>query len=70
MAPIGILWMADEHGPDAKVLTVLAQIYEQDGLREVHDLPMRPLRQIEYFFGTYKDLEPDESVTIPGIGSR
>ncbi len=61
--PIGALAMADDKGPDTKILSVplvdprLAQI---DDLDQVGN---HVLKEIEYFFSIYKDLEGKKVVT-------
>lgn len=61
--PIGALAMADDKGPDTKILSVplvdprLAQI---DNLDQVGN---HVLKEIEYFFSIYKDLEGKKVVT-------
>ena len=37
--PIGVSWMHDEHGPDAKVLTVPAQDPRYAGLQDLATFP-------------------------------
>jgi inorganic pyrophosphatase len=67
---VGVLLMEDEAGPDEKLLAVpsskLTQRY--DGVQNYSDLPEITLRQIEHFFGHYKDLEPGKWVKIKGWG--
>jgi inorganic pyrophosphatase len=58
--PVGVLWMQDEKGPDAKILCVepseprFRSVHDLDGL--THDL----LAEIQHFFTIYKDLEPEK----------
>ena len=63
---VGVLLMEDEHGGDEKLIAVPAPQLTQ---RYAHvntcaDLPSITLKQIEHFFGHYKDLEPDKWVKI------
>ena len=37
--PIGVFWMSDEHGPDAKILTVPAHDPRYAGLQDLDDVP-------------------------------
>lgn len=66
--PIGVLVMEDNAGQDEKVIAVpsphLTRRYE--GVHDYSDLPEITLKQIEHFFGHYKDLEPGKWVKIGG----
>ncbi|MGW8247676.1 MAG: inorganic diphosphatase [Acidiferrobacterales bacterium] len=68
---IGVLKMADEAGPDAKVLAVpidkLCLLYRDATGPE--DIPANLLAQIAHFFEHYKDLEPNKWVKIEGWGN-
>jgi len=69
--PIGILNMNDESGEDIKILSVpiskLTPIYNH--IREIEDLPILLIKQIEHFFSHYKDLEDNKWVKIIGWGN-
>jgi len=62
--PVGVLWMLDEKGRDAKIICVepneprFRDVIDIDGLSE--DL----LAEIKHFFTIYKDLEPGKYSTI------
>jgi len=66
--PIGVLIMEDNAGQDEKVIAVpsphLTRRYED--VHDYSDLPEITLKQIEHFFGHYKDLEPGKWVKIGG----
>ncbi len=67
---IGVFWMEDEKGPDAKILCVPVHdpVYE-----DIHDLSqLRPalLDEIEHFFDVYKMLEPDKESATRGYEGR
>jgi inorganic pyrophosphatase len=66
--PVGMLRMADEAGPDAKILAVpidkLCMMYRH--AREPEDMPAMLLDQIAHFFEHYKDLEPNKWVKTEG----
>lgn len=64
--PIGLLDMADEKGPDKKVLAVPTGDPRFDDVRALDDLPKHWLREIRTFFDTYKDLEGGKSATVKG----
>jgi inorganic pyrophosphatase len=58
--------MADEAGPDAKVLCVPAGDPRSGGVTDLTDLPEFLLAEIEHFFAVYKDVEPGKSVETRG----
>jgi inorganic pyrophosphatase len=61
--PIGVLWMRDEKGPDAKVVCVPTW---DTRWKEVHDLDQMPVplqREIKHFFDVYKLIEPGKEST-------
>src|SRR5271169_6139442 len=61
---VGVLLMEDEAGGDEKLLAVpsakLTQRYAK--ILNYTDLPEITIKQIEHFFGHYKDLEPNKWV--------
>jgi inorganic pyrophosphatase len=64
---IGVFWMRDEAGPDAKLLCVLEHDPNWDHARDVIDVPKHLLAEISHFFSIYKDLEAGKSTTIEGF---
>ncbi|MFN3581282.1 MAG: inorganic diphosphatase [Pseudomonas sp.] len=68
--PVGILYMTDEAGPDAKVIAVphdkLSALYTD--VHECGDLPALLLAQIQHFFENYKALEPGKWVKMERWG--
>ena len=64
---IGVFWMRDEAGPDAKLLTVLAHDPRWDEAKDLADLPGALLDEIEHFFSIYKDLEPGKNTETAGF---
>ncbi|MDQ3896055.1 MAG: inorganic diphosphatase [Actinomycetota bacterium] len=62
--PIGVFWMSDEKGPDAKVLTVPSTDPRWAEIADIDDLPNHLLDEIAHFFEVYKDLEPDKGTDI------
>jgi inorganic pyrophosphatase len=62
--PIGIFWMSDEKGPDAKVLAVPATDPRWTDVRDVGDAPSHLLDEIAHFFDVYKALEPDKGTEV------
>jgi inorganic pyrophosphatase len=66
---IGVFWMADEKGPDAKVLCVPAGDPRWKDIDDIGDLEQhRPMLvdEIGHFFEVYKKLEPDKDTTTRG----
>ena len=64
--PVGIFWMTDDKGPDAKVICVPAQDPRWDGVNEIDDVPELFRMEIEHFFEVYKTLEPGKSSHTAG----
>jgi len=66
--PVGVLFMEDEAGLDAKVLAVpcskLKPVY--DHVKGPEDMPRFLLDQIQHFFQHYKDLESGKWVKVVG----
>jgi len=58
---IGVFFMTDEAGPDAKLVTVLNHDPQRDHVRDLTDLPAHYLDEIGHFFSIYKDLEPGKT---------
>ena len=55
--PIGVLRMLDRGEPDDKILGVPLHDPAHEEYFDIADIPQHMLREIEYFFTTYKDLE-------------
>jgi len=68
--PIGLFWMRDENGPDAKVLSVPARDPRFSHLRELRYVPEHLLGEIRHFFDVYKELEPGKGTDIRGWQDR
>jgi inorganic pyrophosphatase len=64
--PIGIFWMEDEHGPDAKVLTVPVSDPLLGRIASIEDLEIEQRNEIEHFFTIYKELEPNKHSSTRG----
>jgi inorganic pyrophosphatase len=67
---VGVFWMEDEQGPDAKVLCVPSHDPAYDAVHDIGDLPERLLDEIEHFFDVYKMLEPEKNSTTRGYEGR
>jgi len=68
--PVGVFWMSDEHGPDAKIICMPEWDYMLPGVEELDDLPSHLLNEIEHFFDVYKDLEPNKHALTDGYSGR
>lgn len=62
--PVGVFWMSDEAGPDAKVLTVPATDPRWKHVQDLGDLAPHVLDEIAHFFDVYKALEPGKGTEI------
>src|SRR6266508_4003931 len=67
--PVGLFWMRDEKGPDAKVLCVPARDPRWEQVRDIQDLSPHLLDEIAHFFDVYKTLEPGKSSETRGWDS-
>ena len=61
--PVGVFWLTDEKGPDAKVLAVPARDPRYAGLRDLSDVPGHLLDEIGHL-GIYKELEPGKATDV------
>jgi inorganic pyrophosphatase len=68
--PVGLVWMSDESGPDAKVLSVPAHDPRFAAYQELRHLPEHLLAEIRHFFDVYKELEPGKGTDIRGWQDR
>ena len=68
--PVGVFWMRDEAGPDAKVLCVPATDPRFTAIDDIDSLPDHLLDEIGHFFDVYKALEPDKSTETRGWEGR
>ena len=64
--PIGVLWMEDEAGPDAKIICEPALDVRVAEITELEHLPTHLVAELIHFFDVYKDLEPGKSMTTRG----
>jgi len=65
--PIGVFHMADEKGPDEKVICVPVSDPVWNKLNRLGDLNPHLIKEIEHFFKVYKDLE-NKKVDVEGFG--
>ena len=68
--PVGVFWMHDENGPNAKILAVPAGRPRYAGLRELSDVAEHLRGEIGHFFDIYKELEPGKSTDVRGWQDR
>ena len=64
--PVGVFWMRDEKGPDAKIVAVPSADPRWAGVHDITDMRSFVLDEIAHFFDVYKDLEPDKSTETRG----
>jgi inorganic pyrophosphatase len=64
--PIGVFWMTDEHGPDAKLLCVPDADPRFHLFQDIVDVPKAQLQEISHFFEVYKELEPGKGTNTRG----
>ena len=68
--PVGVLYMQDEAGEDAKLICVPPNEPKWDGVNDIGDLSPQLVAEIRHFFEVYKALEPDKHSSTEGIGGR
>lgn len=66
--PIGVFHMADEKGPDEKIICVPVSDPIWSNKEDISDLNPHRLKEIEHFFQVYKDLE-EKKVDVGGWGN-
>ena len=68
--PVGMMWMQDEAGPDAKIICIPPLEPRWKGVEDLRDLPEELLEEIKHFFDVYKTLEPGKSSSTAGFEGR
>ena len=66
--PIGVFHMADDKGPDEKVICVPVSDPIWNKLNDLSDVNTHLIKEIEHFFQVYKDLEK-KKVDVGGWGN-
>jgi inorganic pyrophosphatase len=66
--PVGVFWMSDEHGRDAKIIAVPDHDAPSGGVSNLDELAPHLTDEIEHFFKVYKDLEPSKHSDVFGFG--
>jgi inorganic pyrophosphatase len=64
--PVGVFWMDDDKGPDAKIICVAAGDPRYEDVVEIEDVPEMLRSEIEHFFEVYKMLEPGKHTNTRG----
>lgn len=67
---IGGLSMTDDKGEDQKILSVATVDPRLESIHTLEDLAPHTLREIEYFFSIYKELEGKNSLVSGWIGQE
>jgi inorganic pyrophosphatase len=67
--PVGVFWMEDEKGPDAKIICLPQEDPLWDNVRELDELPEVLVQEIGHFFDVYKTLE-NKKVATAGFEGR
>lgn len=68
--PIGVLWVGDERGREAKVLAVPATDVRFTHVQDLGDVDAFLLEEIKHFFGIYMQLDPQGGGTTIEWGQR
>jgi inorganic pyrophosphatase len=68
--PIGVLYMRDEAGEDAKLICVPPKEPRWADVDDIDDLTPALLAEIQHFFEVYKMLEPDKHSSTLGLAGR
>jgi inorganic pyrophosphatase len=64
--PVGVFWMTDDKGPDAKIICVPDRDPRWGEVTELEHLPAFLTDEIGHFFEVYKALEPDKHSDVRG----
>lgn len=68
--PVGVLFMQDEAGEDAKILCVPPGEPRWNDVHDLDDLTPQLVAEIKHFFEVYKALEPGKMSSTSGIAGR
>ncbi len=68
--PVGVLFMRDEAGEDAKIICVPPREPRWQGIQDLADLQPELVAEIQHFFEVYKALEPGKESSMNGLAGR
>ncbi len=68
--PVGVLYMRDEAGEDAKLLCVPPKEPRWANVFDLEDLTPQLRAEIQHFFEVYKALEPNKYTSSEGMAGR
>ena len=68
--PVGVLYMRDEAGEDAKLICVPPGEPRYADVLDLADLTPQFVEEIQHFFDVYKALEPDKHSSTAGMGDK
>ena len=68
--PVGVFWMEDEKGLDAKILCVPEHDPVYEDITSIDELAPHLLDEIHHFFDVYKMLEPGAHTETRGFEGR
>jgi inorganic pyrophosphatase len=68
--PLGVFFMEDEKGRDAKIICVVAGDPLWDSVEGIEQLPSTLREEIRHFFDVYKMLEPNKVSSTIGYEGR
>jgi inorganic pyrophosphatase len=66
--PVGVLYMRDEAGEDAKLICVPPKEPRFAKVLDISDLTPQLVEEIQHFFNVYKALEPEKHSSSSGMG--
>jgi inorganic pyrophosphatase len=68
--PVGVLYMEDEAGEDAKLICVPPREPRWQDVDDISDLTPQLIAEIQHFFEVYKALEPGKHSSTAGMGGK
>jgi inorganic pyrophosphatase len=68
--PVGVLYMHDEAGEDAKLICVPPNEPRWENVHDLADLTPQLVNEIQHFFEVYKALEPGKTSSTAGLAGR